>query len=212
MDFKALLKSMGLTDAQITQIMDEGIANKYVPKYKFDEKNDEAKKAKDDLVELNKTLTSLKKFEGDAKTLEEKITKLQEDQTVKEAEYQKTLANVKIENAIKFELNGQVADGYLDIVQGLLDKNSISLKDDGTVIGLTEQVTKFKTEKPLLFSTEKTESQGEKKPDGFVFKGTDPKDGDKTTKTDAENFVQGLLDSSTGVTAESTKAAEHYFK
>lgn len=213
MNFREFLKSLGLEDSVIDQIMKDGINKNFIPKHRFDEVNEELKSQKDLVIERDKQIKDLSKFEGDNKALKTKIDELETANKEKAAEYEANLKTVKLENAIKNALKDQVQEGYLDIVEGLIDKSIITLKDDGTVSGLQEQIDAKKADKPLLFAEAKKGEDGkEKDPVNFKFKGDDPKDSSNNDKTsDSEAFVNDLLANRSPQTEASEKAATHYF-
>lgn len=213
MNFREFLKSLGLEDSVIDQIMKDGINKNFIPKHRFDEVNEELKAQKDLVGERDKQIKDLSKFEGDVKDLKTKIEELETANKTKDEEYQTNLKAVKLENAIKNALKDQVQEGYIDIVEGLLDKSILTLKDDGSVAGLQEQIDSKKADKPLLFAEAKKDADSkEKDPVNFKFKGDDPKDSSNNEKTtDSEAFVNDLLANRSPQTEASEKAATHYF-
>ena len=213
MNFREFLKSLGLEDSVIDQIMKDGINKNFIPKHRFDEVNQELKDAKTTIDERDSQIKKLSSFEGDNKDLKTKIEELETANKEKAAEYEANLKTVKLENAIKNALKDQVQEGYVDIVEGLLDKSILTLKDDGSVAGLQEQIDSKKADKPLLFAEAKKDADGkEKDPVNFKFKGDDPKDSSNNEKaSDSEAFVNELLANRSPQTEASEKAATHYF-
>lgn len=210
---KQTLKEMGLTDEQISKFVAEAISDKFIPKHRFDEIYEKNKQLTTNLSERDSQIENLKKFEGDSAKLKTKIEELEQLNKQKDEDNAKAIKALKIDNAINYALDGKVQKGYADLVLGLIDKSSIILKDDGTVSGLTEQIDKLKTDKPLLFVAEG--SQGDdagKQPDGWSFKGDNPNDAQKQTgKSLSENFVNSLLADSKVVSETTSKATKHYF-
>lgn len=212
---KALLKELGLTDEQIEKFVKEGINDKFIPKHRFDEVNEKNKQLEADVKDRDTQITNLKKFEGDNATLKTKIEELETANKQKDEENAKAIKQLKIDNAINYALDGKVEKGYGDLVLGLIDKNSIILKDDGTVAGLDEQIEKIKADKPKLFrevSDNDGEGDGKEHKPGWSFKGDDPNDTQKQTKKSiSENFVSSLLNDNKQVSEATAKATEHYF-
>ncbi len=209
---KQVLKEMGLSDEQIEKFIKDAINDKFIPKHRFDEVNEKNKQLTDDVTERDKQISNLKKFEGDNATLQTKIEELETANKQKDEENAKAIKALKIDNAINYALNGKVQDGYSDLVLGLIDKNLIVLKDDGTIAGLDEQIEKAKKDKPLLFVTEQEGDNKDQKFDGWSFKGSQPQDNQgQTNKSISENFVNSLLNDSKEISEATAKATEHYF-
>ena len=77
---KEQLLKEGFTEEQATKILDmylDAIKNKYVPNHRFNELNEELKSAKEQLSDRDTQIKALKKFEGDATALQEKIKELE---------------------------------------------------------------------------------------------------------------------------------------
>lgn len=211
---KAKLKELGLSDEQINEFVKEAINDKFIPKHRFDEVNEKNKQLESDVKERDTQITNLKKFEGDNATLKSKIEELENANKQKDEENAKAIKSLKIDNAINYALDGKVEKGYADLVLGLINKEDIILKDDGTVAGLDEQIEKIKTDKPKLFKEagedDGEDNKGESK--GWSFKGDDPNDSQKQTrKSISENFVASLLNDNKQVSEATAKATEHYF-
>lgn len=210
---KQVLKELDLSDEQIDKFIKDAINDKFIPKHRFDEVNEKNKQLTEDVSERDKQISNLKKFEGDNATLQTKITELENANKQKDEENQKAIKALKIDNAINYALNGKVQEGYGDLVLGLIDKNLIVLRDDGTIAGLDEQIEKAKKDKPLLFVTEgEGDSTDNGTGDGWSFKGKDPKDTQhQTKKSVSENFVDSLLNDNKSISEATQKATEHYF-
>lgn len=211
---KAKLKELGLSDEQINEFVKEAINDKFIPKHRFDEVNEKNKQLESDVKERDTQITNLKKFEGDNATLKSKIEELENANKQKDEENAKAIKSLKIDNAINYALDGKVEKGYADLVLGLINKEDIILKDDGTVAGLDEQIEKIKTDKPKLFKEAGEDGGEDNKGEGkgWSFKGDDPNDSQKQTrKSISENFVASLLNDNKQVSEATAKATEHYF-
>lgn len=157
---KEQLLAAGFTEAQADSILKmhkESIDGNYVAKHRFDEVNTELKTAKDQVSERDQQITDLKKFEGDAKALQEKITALEADNAKKDSEYAGTLATERKRNAVKLALledeNGKPFD--TDMVMGLFNLEQVTI-DEATgkvTAGFKEQAEGIRKEKAFLFST-----------------------------------------------------------
>lgn len=184
---KEQLLALGFTEDQATNILKlhkEAIDGSYVAKHRFDEVNGELKTTKEQVSERDKQITDLKKFEGDAKSLQEKITALETDNATKDKEYKSNLALERKKNAIKLALledeNGKPHDA--DMVMGLFNLEQVSIDESTGKItsGFKEQNDSIRKEKTFLFSTKaEPNKDGDKKQPGWKPAGDPPADGDK---------------------------------
>lgn len=184
---KEQLLAAGLTEEQATNILKlhkEAIDGNYVAKHRFDEVNTELKTTKEQVIERDKQITELKKFEGDSKALQEKITALEKDNAAKDKEYKANLALERKKNAIKLALledeNGKPHD--VDMVMGLFNLEQVIIDEETGKIssGFKEQNDTIRKEKAFLFSPKEDANKGgDGKPAGWKPAGTPPADGDK---------------------------------
>lgn len=184
---KEQLLAAGFTEEQATNILKlhkEAIDGNYVAKHRFDEVNGELKATKEQVIERDKQITELKKFEGDSKALQEKITALENENAAKDKEYKANLALERKKNAIKLALledeNGKPYD--VDMVMGLFNLEQIVIDEATGKIssGFKEQNEAIRKEKAFLFSPkEDVNKGGDGKPAGWKPAGTPPADGDK---------------------------------
>lgn len=184
---KEQLLAAGFTEEQAANILKlhkEAIDGNYVAKHRFDEVNTELKTTKEQVIERDKQITELKKFEGDSKALQEKITALENDNAAKDKEYKANLTLERKKNAIKLALledeNGKPYD--VDMVMGLFNLEQIVIDEATGKIssGFKEQNDAIRKEKAFLFSPkEDVNKGGDGKPAGWKPAGTPPVDGDK---------------------------------
>lgn len=208
---KQALKELGLTDEQIEKFIKDNVNDKFIPKHRFDEINEKNKQLTEDVSNRDKQIKDLSKFEGDNATLKSKIEELEKANKEKDEANSKAIKELQIENAIRSTLGGKVQKGYEDLVHGLIDKALIILKEDGTVSGLDEQLTKIQESKPLLF-TQGEDNNQDNRNTGWNFKGEPPKDGQRqSNKSVSENFVTSLLDDNKAISETTSKATEFYF-
>lgn len=184
---KEQLLAAGFTEEQVTNILKlhkEAIDGNYVPKHRFDEVNTELKTTKEQVIERDKQITELKKFEGDSKALQEKISELEAANAAKDKEYKANLALERKKNAIRLALledeNGKPHD--VDMVMGLFNLEQIIIDEATGKIssGFKEQNDAIRKEKAFLFSPKEDANKGgDGKPAGWKPTGTPPTDGDK---------------------------------
>lgn len=190
---KEQLLAAGFTDAQVENILKlhkEAIDGNYVAKHRFDEVNSEAKTAKEQLSERDKQIAELKKFEGDAKELKEKITMLEAANAERDTTYKTQLALERKKNAVRIALledeSGKPHD--VEMVMGLFDLEKISVDDNGKITaGYADQHETIRKDKAFLFS--EVQKNTNKGGTGWKASGVEPKDSDKGAKTETDAFV-----------------------
>ena len=171
---KELLKDAGYTEEQLTAIeeayktkSDKAIKDKYVPKERFDEVNEQAKLRQQEIVDRDKQLEDLKKAAEGNDELTKKLNEQIDLNNKAKEDFDTQLKETKLNNALKLALNGKVKD--IDLVSGLLDKSKIELDDDGNIkMGFQEQFDDLKSKKGFLFEPEdngKPEIKGAKQVD-----------------------------------------------
>lgn len=88
----------------------------------------------------------------------EEIQKAADDYKVKfeqaQADHAKELSNIKFDHALESALSGAKAKNT-KAVQALLNREALKLKEDGTLEGLDDQLTKIKSENDYLFADTK---------------------------------------------------------
>ena len=184
---KAQLLAAGFTEEQAANILKlhkEAIDGNYVTKHRFDEVNGELKTTKEQVTERDKQIKELKKFEGDSKALQEKITTLENDNATKDKEYKANLALERKKNAIKLALledeNGKPHDA--DMVMGLFNLEQIVIDETTGKIssGFKEQNDSIRKEKAFLFGEKQPAGGGgddKNKNPGWKPQGQTPPDG-----------------------------------
>lgn len=147
----------------MTEELAEAVANAsaeelkgFIPKTRFDEVNEAKKNAESLLKERDKQLEDVKKASGDNDELKKQIETLQEANKTAKAEYEQSIKQMKIDNAIDKALT---AAGALDnkAARALLnlDKAEIS-EDESEVVGLADQIKSLQESKGFLFSKQQT--------------------------------------------------------
>lgn len=183
---KEQLLALGFTEEQVTNILKlykEAIDGNYVAKHRFDEVNEELKTAKEQVTERDNQIAELKKFEGNSKALQEKITALENENAAKDKEYKANLALERKKNAIKLALledeNGKPHD--VDMVMGLFNLEQVVIDEETGKItaGYKEQNEALRKEKAFLFGEKQPAggSEDKNKNPGWKPQGQTPPDG-----------------------------------
>lgn len=152
---KTLLKAAGVEDSKVDSLI--GDVNKelpkhFVPKSQYNDAAEAKKQAEKDRDTVNGQLEELKKAAGASEDLKAEITRLQGENTKAKTEYENSLKDMTLTNAINSALSGKVHNEA--VVQGLIKKDKLVIGDDGKVVGLDEQLTALKTSDAYLFKPE----------------------------------------------------------
>lgn len=149
------LKEWGLSDEQIEKIMAENGRDIEKHKTAAEETKAEAEGLKTQLGERDKQLKKLQESAGDNAELKTQIEALQQANKEQKAAFDKQLQEQRFNAALNTELlKAEAIDN--DLVQVKLDKSKIKLNDDGTLTGLTEQLTSLKASHGFLFRQPQT--------------------------------------------------------
>ena len=178
---KEKLIAAGLNEEQVTSVLKlhkEVLDSNYVPIHRFNEVNSELKTARISVADRDKQIEDLKKFEGTAAELQDKVKKLEEANKVADEKYKQELAAERKRNAVKLSLlddaEGKPHD--VEMVMSLFDLDAIEVDESGKITkGFKEQHETIRKDKAFLFAS-KTDSG---KPAGWKPAGTPPADGDK---------------------------------
>lgn len=155
MTFEELLKGQGLTDEQVTTIMGAMKENKI---YTSNEENidiryEKLKVERDDLKEKLKTadttIADLKEANMDNETLQTTIKTHETTIATMKTDYETKIRDMSIKSAIQSKL----ADTkYPELLETKFDKSKITVAEDGTVLGIDEQLTVIKGQYKDLFT------------------------------------------------------------
>ena len=178
---KEKLIAAGLNEEQVTSVLKlhkEVLDGNYVPIHRFNEVNSELKTTRISLADRDKQIEDLKKFEGTAAELQDKVKKLEEANKVADEKHKQELAAERKRNAVKLSLlddaEGKPHD--VEMVMSLFDLDAIEVDESGKITkGFKEQHETIRKDKAFLFAS-KTDSS---KPAGWKPAGTPPADGDK---------------------------------
>lgn len=150
---KEELKALGLTDEQVTSVYDDQSKN-FVSKGKFNETNEAKKALESQITERDTQLKDLKKQTGDNAELKAQIEKLQSDNKQKDDDYQKQIADMRIDTAVRTALTGAKAKN-VDAVKALLKMEKYEMDGD-KVKGLDDAIAAAKKDNSWAFEAEAT--------------------------------------------------------
>lgn len=139
---KSELVALGIADdiaSQVVEMVEAELKGNYIPKSRFDEVNEAKKNAEALVAERDKQIQSLKDASQDSESLQKQITDLQTANKEAQKQYEQSLHQMKIDNAVEkaiTEKNGK----NVTAIRALLNLTDAKFAEDGTVIGLAEQL------------------------------------------------------------------------
>ena len=144
------IKDAAAFEAELTK---GGLYEGYIPKDKFDEKNGEAKKLKEQLDEQTRLVNELKEKGNLSDEYKTQIDQLKASLEQKDKDYKAEIAGMRKTNAIEKALSEAKAKES-KAVMPYLDQTKILVNDDGSVTGLKEQLEAIKKDHSFLFDAE----------------------------------------------------------
>lgn len=145
------LKELGLEQDVIDKIMAENGKDIEGFKSKVSTLETERDGLKNQLDEANTQIESFKELDVDGIKAAADEWKQKAEQA--EQDSAKQLAELKFSHALESKLAGTKAKDAA-IVAGLLDRDALKLNEDGSILGLDEQLSKIKEEKGFLFESD----------------------------------------------------------
>lgn len=141
-----------VTDENFAKFNEE-LGKRFVAKVDYNAKLKEIEGLNGQIVQRDEQLKTLQDNAGSNKELQDQLKQLQEDNKAAEKAFQEQLAEVKMNAAIDSALlKANAID--TELVKVKLDKGSITLKEDGSVEGLSEQLDSVKKDFGFLFKSE----------------------------------------------------------
>lgn len=148
------LKSLGLTDEQITSVMAENGKDIKKEKDKADEFERDLKDVNSQLKQANETISDLKKNNADNETLQKKIDKYEVDMKNQKEAYEKEINDMKYKNALesvlsKYSFQDETAKEF--VISKIKDKTEFK---NGEFIGINDAITDIQKNQSYLFKQE----------------------------------------------------------
>ena len=147
------LKKLGLNDDQIAAVMTSYGKEVNPLKEQVDSLTSERDNLKQQVSDRDGQLDDLRKNAGKNEELEATIKQLQEDNKAAAAKYQNDLATKEK----GFKIEGALRDAKaknVKAVLSLIDTDKVSVRKDGTLDGLTDQIEAVKKSDSYLFDAE----------------------------------------------------------
>ena len=149
-----LMKLEGMTEELAAKIAEQSAEELkgMIPKTRLDEVIAERDAAKKDHADVLKQLGVLQKETGDVQSLKDKIQELQDNAKKAEKTHAAEMQTLKINNAVETALIGAKALNTT-AVKALLKLEGAELAEDGTVKGLSDQITALQKSDAYLFGS-----------------------------------------------------------
>ena len=135
---RKFLEELGLEKDVIDKILDENSADIGTAKGELETVKKERDQLKQDIGERDTQLEELKKSSGDNEQLRQQIIDLQKTNSDAKKQYEAELKDLKLSGAIKLAIGDKAYDA--ELVAGLFDKSKLSIGEDGSISGLSEQL------------------------------------------------------------------------
>ena len=181
-----LLKEHGFSEEQINLVMAENGKDVNSLKEQINNLTGERDGLQKQIDDRDKQLTTLKKSAKDNEELQSQIKQLQDENKTAKQNYQDQLAK---QNK-SFKIEGALRDAKaknIKTVLPLIDTEKVSVNDDGTLNGLSEQLDNIKQDNGFLFGEETKTPRVEIKND--FQDGNDKSTSDSIVSHIAERFA-----------------------
>ncbi len=146
---KELLKDLENAD-ELQKAIAKGIGENFVSKADFNSVNETKKDLETQLSTANTTIADLKKGNKDNEELQGKIKQYETDLETLKADSETKIKNITLDNAIKLALKDNKAK-HEDLLIGRFDREKLTIKEDGTIEGLEDQIKGLKEAYKDLF-------------------------------------------------------------
>lgn len=147
---KEQLLELGLTEEQADKVlnMHKEVLSGFIPKTRFDEVNETKKDLEQQIRDRDKQLKDLQEKVKGNEELEKTIKELQEANKATKEQYEDKIRDMTINAAIQSKLTDAK---YPDLLLTKFDRSKLSIAEDGTVLGIDEQLTALKEQYKDLF-------------------------------------------------------------
>lgn len=147
---KEQLLELGLTEEQADKVLNlhKEVLAGFIPKARFDEVNETKKDLEQQIHDRDKQLKDLQEKVVGNEELEKTIKELQEANKATKEQYEDKIKDMTITAAIQSKLTDAK---YPDLLLTKFDQSKLSIAEDGTVLGIDEQLTALKEQYKDLF-------------------------------------------------------------
>jgi len=147
---KEQLLELGLTEEQADKVLNlhKEVLAGFIPKARFDEVNETKKELEQQIQGRDNQLKELQKKAKGNEELEKRIQELQEANKATKEQYEAKIRDMTINAAIQSKLTDAK---YPDLLLTKFDRSKLSIAEDGTVLGVDEQLAVLKEQYKDLF-------------------------------------------------------------
>ena len=147
---KEQLLELGLTDEQVDKVLalHKEVLTGFIPKARFDEVNETKKELEKQIQERDNQLKELQEKVKGNEELEKTIKELQEANKATKEQYEAKIRDITINAAIQAKLTDAK---YPELLLTKFDRSKLSIAEDGTVLGIDEQLAALKEQYKDLF-------------------------------------------------------------
>ncbi|MFJ8099391.1 phage scaffolding protein [Lysinibacillus sp. NPDC096212] len=204
---REFLEGLGLEKEAIDKIMAEHGKTVESHKTKLTNLQSSVDDLTGQLTQRDKDLKTLKNQAEGSEGLQTQLTDLQTKYDTDKKAYETKIKDTQLSGALKLALNGKVHD--VNLVAGLIDKNTIELGEDGNITkGLDEQIKTLQESKSFLF-VQKDDGNGGYR--GFTPAGGSPHNNGNPSNTKNEDFGKSIAQFASK-NNDLDKARDSYFK
>lgn len=150
---RKFLEDMGLTKEQVDSILDENSQDIGKAKGDLDTANQEITSLREQIVDRDSQLETLKNSTGDVEALREQTATLQADNKTKDETHAAEIKQLKIDSAVLTTLTGAKAKNNTAVKALLKDLDKAEFAEDGTIKGLAEQIESLQQSDAYLFES-----------------------------------------------------------
>lgn len=184
------LEKLGLSEEQINSVMAEHGKTMNALNAKLSTAEESVRALNEQIAARDKDIKDLKKSATDNEDLSQRYTDLEKRYKQEKSDFDKKIADAKLDHAIDMSLVGKVHDS--SIVRGLLDRTKLTLDDAGNLTGLDEQLTPLQESKGFLFIQKETPPAN---PSVYGAQPTGTKDNNKPQATGEDALLFAGFDS-----------------
>jgi hypothetical protein len=150
---KEQLLEMGLSEEQADKVLNlhKEVLTGFIPKARFDEVNETKKELEQQIQERDDQLKELQKKAKGNEELEKRIQELQEANKATKEQYEAKIKDMTVTAAIQSKLTDAK---YPDLLLTKFDRSKLSIAEDGTVLGVDEQLAVLKEQYKDLFKAD----------------------------------------------------------
>lgn len=141
---KQILEGIANADELVAKINAE-MPKRFIPKDKYNSKADEVKTLEGQIKERDNQLEEFKTQVKDSEELTAQIEKLQAENVAQKEQFEKTVLTNKKAGILEKQLRSAgIKENYLELAKKQFDLDKFSMNEAGELMGLNDELGKFK--------------------------------------------------------------------